>query len=56
MLLLYTEYLYITQLNTKYVLQLTLEEQPGRTFTAHIQDMSIDKGPVTVFIEELGEK
>jgi hypothetical protein len=29
---------------------------PDRNFHAHIQEMSPDKGPVIVFVEELGEK
>jgi len=29
---------------------------PERNFHAHIQEMSPDKGPVIVFVEELGEK
>jgi OTU domain-containing protein 4 len=29
---------------------------PDRSFHAHIQEMSPDKGPVIVFVEELGEK
>ena len=43
--------------NEYIVFQLVYDDlQPGRTFNAHIQEMSPDKGPVTVFIEELGEK
>jgi OTU domain-containing protein 4 len=29
---------------------------PDRSFHAHIQEMSPDRGPVIVFVEELGEK
>ena len=33
-----------------------LEGHPERVFNAHIQEISGEKGPVTVFVEELGEK
>jgi OTU domain-containing protein 4 len=40
------------QVGVKCLVKLT----PDRNFHAHIQEMSPDKGPVIVFVEELGEK
>ncbi|CAH1777467.1 unnamed protein product [Owenia fusiformis] len=36
--------------------QVTLESSPDHVFIAHIQEMGSEKDPVTVFIEELGER
>ena len=31
-------------------------DHPNKTFNAHIQELAPSQGPVTVFVEELGEK
>lgn len=33
----------------------TINENPNNQYPAYIQDMQPDKGPVTVFVEVLGE-
>lgn len=36
--------------------RLESEEKEMKVYNAHIQEVTPDKGPVTVFIEELGKK
>jgi hypothetical protein len=38
------------------VLQVQLDENNPTLYNAHIQEINEPKGPVIVFIEELGEK
>ena len=38
------------------IVQVQLEEDSPTLYNAHVQEINEPKGPVVVFIEELGEK